>query len=243
MDNKLTEDIQTWVNAPYRDEAYIIEGASLLLRLNRNKYMYTRATLKPRSMEAKIEYELKKHLRYRLDGYTLQEVAVLDQKIMPQVAEVVADGAQETVKKTGKRDDHDNLPKEIQEIWDANHKRWVKIKNLYNTLLGMEKAMPCDRYEFLKQMSDLFNEYKNQMEVYDSYKPGDAVATIKSTSESAIKYLRKNLKVVPTLKGMERDKLIEKMQKRYNYAVSDGQSISAELTERLREVGVSVIEH
>ena len=70
-----------------------------------------------------------------------------------------------------------------------------------------------------------------------------SVATIKSTSESAIKYLRKNLKVVATLKGMERDKLIEKMQKRYNYAVSDGQSISAELTERLREVGVSVIEH
>lgn len=244
MDNKLTENMQKWVTATSRSDAYIIEGATMLLQLNRNRYMFNRACARPHSMEDKIEHELRKHLAYRLDGYTLQEVAALDKKIMPEVATAVTEEEKPSpAKKTGKRDDHDLLPKEIQDIWEANFQRWVKIKNIYNTLLGMEKAMPCDRYEYLKQLSDLFNEYKAQMEVYDGYKPGDAVKTVNSTSYSALKYLQKNVGLVAGLTGTKRDKLVEKLQQRYNYAVSDGMSVSDELTAKLKEAGVSVIEH
>lgn len=243
MDNELTKRMQEWVNASNRSEDYILEGATMVLQLNRNRYMYARACARPRSMEEKIEYELKKHLAYRLDGYTLQEVVAMDERLMPEVTKAVAEEEKPTpVKKTGKRDDHDLLPKEIQEIWEANHRRWVKIKNLYNTLLGMEKAMPCDRYEYLKQLSDLFNEYKAQMEVYDGYRPGDAVKTVNSTSHSAMKYLQKFVRQVDGLTGIKRDKLVEKLQQRYNYAVSDGVTISPELTAKLKAVGVAVVE-
>ena len=243
MDNRLTEQMQAWLSASNRDDATIIEGATMLLQLNRNQYMYHRAIAKPRSMEAKIEYELTKHLRYRLDGYTLQEVAALDQKIMPEVGVIVADEDDPTPKKTGKRADHDTLPTEIQDIWDANFKRWVKIKNLYNTLLGMSQAMPCDRYEYLKQMSDLFNAYKEQMSVYDAYKPGDKVPSLDCEPQTALKYLRTHVKDVSTLSGLARERLVDNLQKRYNHLFKAGVAISDKLTAKLAEAGVRVIEH
>lgn len=239
MDHQLTAQMQRWLDTTNRDDATILEGAEMLLRINRNRYMFNRACARPKSMEDKIEYELRKHLRYRLDGYTLQEVAALDARIMPKVAEVVKEEERPSpVKKTGKRDDHDLLPLEIQEIWEANHRRWVKIKNLYNTLLGMDKAAPCDRYEYLKQLSDLFNAYREQMAVYDAYKAGDPVKIVDCTPETALKYLRTHVKAVVTLHGRSRDRMVENLQKRYNFLKASNYAFSDKLLAKLKEAGV-----
>lgn len=88
MDLKLTEDIRRWLDTPPA-ERDVKAGAELLLRLNRNRFMYHRALARPQAMLPKLEYELKKHLRIRLDGLTAADVAAMEREVMPRVAALV----------------------------------------------------------------------------------------------------------------------------------------------------------
>ena len=69
----------------------------------------------------------------------------------------------------GKRKDHDFLPKDIADLWDINAKRYKDIKSTFETLKAMEDKEPCDRYEYLKILSDLDKKYRADMLTYDSY--------------------------------------------------------------------------
>lgn len=69
----------------------------------------------------------------------------------------------------GKRKDHDFLPEEVAAIWDINAKRYKEIKSTFETLKSMEDKEPCDRYEYLKILSDLDKKYRADMLAYDSY--------------------------------------------------------------------------
>lgn len=90
MDLKLTEDIRRWLDTPPA-ERDVKAGAELLLRLNRNRFLYHRALARPQAMLPKLEYELKKHLRLRLDGLTVADVAAMEREVMPRVAALVGD--------------------------------------------------------------------------------------------------------------------------------------------------------
>lgn len=69
----------------------------------------------------------------------------------------------------GKRKDHEFLPAEVAALWDANAKRYKEIKSTFETLKSMEDKQPCDRYEYLKILSDLDKRYRADMLAYDSY--------------------------------------------------------------------------
>lgn len=69
----------------------------------------------------------------------------------------------------GKRKDHEFLPDEVAALWDANAKRYKDIKSTFETLKSMEDKQPCDRYEYLKILSDLDKRYRADMLTYDSY--------------------------------------------------------------------------
>ena len=69
----------------------------------------------------------------------------------------------------GKRKDHEFLPDEVAALWDANAKRYKEIKSTFETLKAMEDKEPCDRYEYLKILSDLDKKYRADMLTYDSY--------------------------------------------------------------------------
>lgn len=69
----------------------------------------------------------------------------------------------------GKRKDHDFLPEEVAALWDINAKRYKEIKSTFETLKSMEDKEPCDRYEYLKILSDLDKKYRADMLTYDSY--------------------------------------------------------------------------
>lgn len=73
------------------------------------------------------------------------------------------------VVRKGKRKDHDFLPKEVADLWDINAKRYKEIKSTFETLKAMEDKEPCDRYEYLKILSDLDKKYRADMLTYDSY--------------------------------------------------------------------------
>lgn len=69
----------------------------------------------------------------------------------------------------GKRKDHAFLPQNVADLWDINAKRYKEIKSTYETLKSMEDKEPCDRYEYLKILSDLDKKYRADMLTYDSY--------------------------------------------------------------------------
>ena len=181
LDNKLTESIKKWLDtAP--NERDIIAGATMLLQLNRNRAMFNTITRKPEREADRLEYELRKHLRIRLDNMTVADVANMDKKVIPSAKEVLEtlpvvstdDEIPEARSARGRRQDHDSLPAHIQALYDNNINLYKKIKMLFEELKTMENALPCDRYERLKLLDEADKTYRANLEAYDNYvKPAD----------------------------------------------------------------------
>lgn len=191
LDEKFTAAMQAWLNDSCESRS-LAEGAELLLRLNRNKWMYQQI-LRTRNV-SKLEYELNKHLRIRLAGYTLQEVAAMERRVMPQAKETLdknaptisTDAENPAPQFAGKRADHDTLPKDIRSLYDKNGDIYFKLKQTFETLKQMENAQPCDRFELLTVLKDLDKQYRENWQRYDSYKPAEnSDATSEAAAEEA----------------------------------------------------------
>ena len=186
FDPKITEGMVAWLRGDHSSGESIKKGAELLLRVNRNRGLYERICRNPKAGVKKLEYEISKHLNYRLQGYTIQDIEKLDKEIVPQVqaavdaAENAADGEVPVVQETdgdgdtgcvivkGIRPDHDSLPDDIKAIWPANAERWKKIKETYNLLLSLNA--PCDRFEHLQLLKESWYKYKDEMCRYDDFR-------------------------------------------------------------------------
>ncbi len=184
MDDKLTEQIQQYLIIENKTDEDIIKGATLLLKLNRNRFYFQRAVASPRYFESNIAYELKKYLRIRLDRKTMADINRMTADVMPKAKAIidagitvkkkallelpVPDGSGDMLKK-GKRKDHDRLPAEIAGLWEKNAERYKKIKQTYETLKTMLNAEPCDRYETCSNLVELDKKYRADMQLYDSY--------------------------------------------------------------------------
>ena len=130
IDDKLTTDMQGWLNTePAKRD--LLKGAEMVLKLTRNRILFQNISRNPQKFASKIEYELNKYLKIRLDRKTIQDVVQMDKVLVPVVektletfkpAEISSDGdvPQEAVIAKGKREDHDTLPVEIQQLWESN---------------------------------------------------------------------------------------------------------------------------
>lgn len=187
LDPQITRKIQQYLDTPPA-ERDIAAGALLMLQLNRNRALYNSIIRKPEKFAAKLEYELKKYLRIRLDNLTVADVASAEREIMPRACATIGASPEESPsipveaelpgarKARGRRPDHDSLPPEVRELWDSNGPRLKKIVIVYNELKAMSDLQPCDRYEKLKILDELDKTYRHNMELYDSYDAGpDAV--------------------------------------------------------------------
>lgn len=183
LDPKVTQQIQDWLNTPEADRD-IRAGAELMLSLNRNRALYNSIIHRPDKFKEKLVYELRKHLRIRLDNLTTTEVARLEEKIIPRIQATVdtppaisveAELPERTVAK-GRRADHDTLPPEIRDLWDSNAQRYRRIVVLFNEIKAMADAQPCDRYEKLRILDELDATYRLNLQKYDAYVPSVTVA-------------------------------------------------------------------
>lgn len=91
MDDKLTQGLQSWLSAPAEGRD-MREGAEMLLRLSRNRILHQNILRRPDKFAAKLEYELRKHLRIRLDGLTRREVVLMEREVMPLAKETLEAG-------------------------------------------------------------------------------------------------------------------------------------------------------
>lgn len=253
FDDNFTAQIQTWLAKPEHSKDDLVQGATYVLKLTRNQALFNTIMRRPERYEDKIIYELKKRLPMRLDHMTRSDVKALEAEVLPAITPLIdttenQDEGEETqdASAVGKRADHEQLPVEIQQLWDANAERWKKIKELYNTCKELEK--PCDRYEYLKLLKETWYAYKKDFAVYDSYKIGEnpeptGVSVDSSASEITVKdvtnaraYISKNLEKLETMTDKESDeckKLKEKVAQRINVILNAGESFSEDMIARL----------
>ena len=268
IDNELTQHIGKWLtHVGPRTDQEIIEGATMLLRLNRNRSLYQTVVTRPQRHESKVVYELKKWYGIRADGLTIDEVNKLDSTLTPQVKAAVDaepkndDGTvqnpDDLPARSGKRADHDSLPDDIKGIWPRNAERWKKIKQLYNTLLTIEE--PCSRYEYLKQLKDLWYGYKADFKKYDDFvlepndggeNGGDNGGDSAKKITNARSYISKNIGTLQSIKssydadGMDDKTLADynsklaKVQERVDTILSAGEPIGDDLRATLADIGV-----
>lgn len=253
FDDNFTAQIQTWLAKPEHSKDDLVQGATYVLKLTRNQALFNTIMRRPERYEDKIIYELKKRLPMRLDHMTRSDVKALEAEILPAITPLIdttenQNEGEETqdASAVGKRADHEQLPVEIQQLWDANAERWKRIKELYNTCKELEK--PCDRYEYLKLLKETWYAYKKDFAVYDSYKIGEnpeptGVSVDSSASEITVKdvtnaraYISKNLEKLETMTDKESDeckKLKEKVAQRINVILNAGESFSEDMIARL----------
>lgn len=268
IDNELTQHIGKWLtHVGPRTDQEIIEGATMLLRLNRNRSLYQTVVTRPQRHESKVVYELKKWYGIRADGLTIDEVNKLDSTLTPQVKAAVDaepkndDGTvqnpDDLPAHSGKRADHDCLPDDIKGIWPRNAERWKKIKQLYNTLLTIDE--PCSRYEYLKQLKDLWYGYKADFKKYDDFmlEPNDGGENGGENGgddakkiTNARSYISKNIGILQSIKssydadGMDDNTLADynsklaKVQERVDTILSAGEPIGDDLRATLADLGV-----
>lgn len=266
IDDNLTRRMQAWLSAPAggRD---IREGAEMLLRLTRNRILHANILRRPDKMASKLEYELKKHLRIRLDGLTRRDVALMEREVMPRAEELLAAGGppdadgglpeispeadQPAPVHEGRRADHDALPEEIRRLWDDNAGIWFRIKQTYNTLLSMEHAAPCDRYDHLKMLDELDRRYRDNLARYDAYDPAagtagadmpDGATPMAAEVSAARKYLSTNrAKLEAAVAEGDDDKagkIRESMQQRVDTVLRAGESFKQDYREKMETLGI-----
>lgn len=278
MDQTLTDKIVAWLNAPaHTEDADIMEGALMLLQLNRNRMLYNTISTNPKRFLKTVEYELKKFLPLRMKGKTCQDVRREADEFLSELRESGIDKEQsegkdetygedesdETVApvRNGKREDHDQLPQNIRNIWEANAERWKRIKEMYNTCLSIEN--PCDLEENLKVLKESYYAYKADYARYDSFTfknegdkseedgASDDLKTLKDIN-NARSYISKNVdKLLALKKEALRDgasdeqtnayqSLLSSMTQRVQTLVDNGQVMGEDLMNKLQATGINL---
>lgn len=285
-DVKFTQKIKQWFDSEHTDEN-IREGAMLLLQINNNRHLYQQIMLRPQRMLEHLKYELQKHYDYRIKGLSLDEVRKFDgevtlllQKAVDSTADadkLAADVAPhlpfvdaentDSIDATaiiakGKRADHDQLPDDIKEIWDANIQRWKRIKELFEACKAYQ--LSCDRFEGLNAANEEFQKmlltlkteyyaYKQSMDQYDHAVPGqkeenDETKTDVVISANAIgnarSYITKNIDKLIQLKADGKTEQAEKLQANIEQRVKTLLDAKAEIKpatlDKIKEAGIVI---
>lgn len=168
-----------WLDTP-REERDIRAGADMMLRLNRNRALYNSIVRRPDSLHDKLEYELRKYLRIRLDNHTVAQVAEIEKRVMPSASDIVDnppvlstdDELPVGTHATGRRADHDSLPDEIKALFDENFEVYKTVKHLFEECKAMNNLKPCDRYDTVQRLAAADERYRRNFARYDAYVPG-----------------------------------------------------------------------
>lgn len=257
-DKKLFHDIQEWLTNDDGSDESVLKGARIVLQLNRNKMMYSAATRKPSAMASKIRYEMQKHLKYYTDGLTLKQVVKMDRQLTEEVGTAIEQQkkvveteepesmANEIERRRGKRADHETLHESIRRLWDINAERWKRIEELFFTCKSITE--PCDRYEYLSQLKEIWYKYKADMRTYDEATPGSIYKTEESESMSIVSarsYISRYLSVIEEeitdgTDTKRREEVKENIQKRVEFILSSGEGIKKNTVERLIKAGIEI---
>ena len=285
-DVKFTQKIKQWFDSEHTDEN-IRDGAMLLLQINNNRHLYQQIMLRPQRMLEHLKYELQKHYDYRIKGLSLDEVRKFDGEVTPLLQKAVDSTADadklaadvaphlpfvdaentDSIDATaiiakGKRADHDQLPDDIKEIWDANIQRWKRIKELFEACKAYQ--LSCDRFEGLNAANEEFQKmlltlkteyyaYKQSMDQYDHAVPGQKEENAETKTDVVISanaignarsYITKNIDNWIPLRADGKTGQAEKLQANTEQRVKTLLDAKAEIKpatlDKIKEAGIVI---
>lgn len=269
MDKAFTQDIADWLETP-REERDVRKGAELLLRINGNRHIYQLAMIRPETAHDHVEADLKKFLRIRLDGHTMESVRQMDSELIPKVQNIITtrqDESEDAPEETddiapahrGKRSDHNELPEEIRAIYERGGELFEKIKQIFTELQQMENAPACDRYEKLKVLKPLVKEYTDGWERYDNYnsdmsqeeaveavdeapEPGNEVKRVGAARKFISTHVAKleTLLQAETIDEAEVENERRQISERMAFIAETGGSFKPDFAQRINALGVDI---
>ena len=182
MNQEFTKQIQDWLNLPHEQRDYA-KGALYLLQLTGNQIQYRNLMANPKRNAAFIERQLQKRLSFRLQKLTHAQVEEMQQKVDTIAKKVLTPNSGENFKQ-GKRDDHDQLPDDIQALYVENLGIVQRMREVHLRLRSLSSednpARDCDRYPFLKELIDLDKKLHSNWEAYDHYTGEDGAAVMEA---------------------------------------------------------------
>lgn len=268
MDNNFTEKIERFLAIDNPSDAQVREGALLLLQAAplRSRGIYNTAMSRPQAMLPWIRTDLRKHLAIRRRGLTSATVEAYNEETVKRVSETlsVAPTAKEVVTASptvipvlgtrGKRADHDELPEEIQALWDRNAERWKKMRQ-YHAQLAAMVAKPdyvaCDGNELCYQLRQMDDALRADYRKYDSWTPPTVATGTAEQSGKAdgVDVFTDNVKTIQNARtaisrGLTRkeqtEESLRKMQDAVNTLLALGQVLKEETADRLKQIGITV---
>ena len=243
IEAKTKRRIQAWLDTP-AEKRNMQEGATLLLKLNRNRVMYQNILIHPKKWAAALENELRRRLEMsvgNVDHKQVDEMREQVKKIAKSRSLKVENPASEF--KSGKRADHDQLPEEIQAAYVENKSIMQRMRMLHGRLVILEenaqkKQIPChdsDCYPLLKELIELDKQYHDNWAKYDDYdlETGKVAENLDARAAS-----RKAANFINLQKGRYRKNPTEELKQQLadNYAMVVNPT--EKMTNELKELGV-----
>ncbi len=178
MDHKFTELIGKWLDTPTDQRDYTV-GNLYLLRLSGNQIMYRNLAPDPAAKAEFIEYQIRKYYNFRVQDLTHEQVEQMQKQVDVIAEEHFAFQEKNPADdfKKGKREDHDELPDEIQALYVENLSIVQRMREVHLKLrsLSLDNA-PCpdsERYPFLKELIALDKKLHANWKQYDQYTQAD----------------------------------------------------------------------
>ena len=257
MDKNITIKIQEFLQTKNPTDAQIIEGATLLLQLSpaRNRAVYNSTLRRPKSMLPWVRADLKKYLGIRKRGLEISDVEKYNKETVARIEESLSvvpegvassDASQVPIAGTrGRRQDHDQLPKDIQDIWDKNKDRWQMMRKYHAQLaimIAKPDYAPCDGNELCYQLRNLDTDLRKDYDRYDNYKPGEKNPEPKSGVTDKMKTVQNARSAIS--RGLSRKKQTEEtlktIQDAVNTLVELKQVMKPVTIDKLKAIGIEV---
>lgn len=188
---ELTPQIKEWLDTE-PSQRNLQLGADLLLRITRNKILYTNITRNIARHAGTIEYHLNKIYKARLNDITHAQVRSMMVEVDAIAGARGLDSPEGSSKRSefqrGKRADHDELPDEIKQLYVDNADILRKMRECHVRLrMITPENSTCpdsDRYPWAKEIIALDTLYRENWNRYDHYVKGTPVAAVKLVTDA-----------------------------------------------------------
>ena len=188
---ELTPQIKEWLDTE-PSQRNLQRGADLLLRITRNKILYTNITRNIARHAGTIEYHLNKIYKARLNDITHAQVRSMMVEVDAIAGARGLDSPEGSSKRSefqrGKRADHDELPDEIKQLYVDNADILRKMRECHVRLrMITPENSTCpdsDRYPWAKEIIALDTLYRENWNRYDHYVKGTPVAAVQLVTDA-----------------------------------------------------------
>lgn len=239
IDLELTPRIKEWLDTqPSKRD--IMAGAEILLRVTRNRILYTNIMRNPTAYADVLEYNLNKVYLQRLQDITHNQVrAMMSEVDSIAKARGLANGNAvntRSVFQRGKRADHDDLPAEVQQLYVDNADIMRRMRDLHTQIRMISpRNSSCpdsDRYPLAKHLIELDSRYRDNWNKYDHYIKGSPLAAVvpvvdpRTESKNAAKLC--NLLLGKYVKSAD-DALAERIREAYGRILSPSENLRSKM--------------